>query len=309
MMRLPIAITVVVAVCAVNVATSGPQDNANRGQGVLQAPEPPMAGIHWARDHAPARPGGGSPSLLYHAGPIMSDGAYVEPIYWGSSWNTSTFVKDKMSGLASFYSGIGHSSYADTNTEYDDSTGSFVNSAVSLGVSHVDLSAAPRNGNKTSTILAEVCAQASTLVQNGYYPVYVDAPRGHSGYCAWHSTGTCSNGTTVQFAFFYNLDGDAGCDSEDSSNLHSQGLAALANVSGHELSEALTDPHLNAWYDSNGQENSDKCAWAFGTPLLRFSNNSQWKIQGNWSNDAFNNKSGYANRSGQLGCIDGGNFK
>ena len=309
MMRLPIAITVVVAVCAVNVATSGPQGNSNRGQGVLQAPEPPMAGIHWARDHAPAHPRGGSPNLLYHGGPVMSDGAYVEPIYWGASWNNPTFVKDKMTGLASFYSGLSRSSYADTNTEYNDSTGSFVDTAVSLGVSHVDLSTAPRNGNKTSTILAEVCAQASSLVQNGYYPVYVDTPRGHSGYCAWHSAGTCSNGTTVQFAFFYNLDGDAGCDPEDSSNIHSQGLAALGNVSGHELSEALTDPHLNAWYDSNGQENSDKCAWAFGTPLLRFSNNSQWKIQGNWSNDAFDNKSGYANRSGQLGCLDGGNYR
>jgi len=123
-----------------------------------------------------------------------------------------------------------------------------------------------------------------------------------------HSAGTCSNGVTVQFAFFYNLDNDPGCDPEDTSGLHSRGLSALANVSGHELSEALTDPHLNAWYDANGQENSDKCAWTFGTPLLKFSNRSQWKVQGNWSNAAYNSKSGYPNSAGQLGCIDGGNF-
>lgn len=309
MMRLPVVITMAVAICVVNVATSGPQDNSNRGQGAQQAPEPPMAGIHWARDHAAARPGGGSPNLLYHGGPVMTTGAYVERIYWGAKWNNSSFVGDKMSGLADFYSGMGGSAYASTNSEYTESGGGHVGTAVTLGVSHVDTSTAPRNGNKTSTILAEVCSQASSLVQDGYYPVYVDTPRGHSGYCAWHSAGTCSNGVTVQFAFFYNLDGDAGCDPEDSSGLHSQGLAALANVSGHELSEALTDPHLNAWYDSNGQENSDKCAWAFGTPLLKFSNRSQWKIQGNWSNDAFNGSTGYANRSGQLGCLDGGNFK
>jgi hypothetical protein len=71
------------------------------------------------------------------------------------------------------------------------------------------------------------------------------------------------NGVLVQFAFFFNLDGDPGCDAQDSSNTHSQGLEALANVSGHELSEALTDPHGDAWYDRKGAENADKCAWTF----------------------------------------------
>src|SRR5262249_38252008 len=73
--------------------------------------------------------------------------------------------------------------------------------------------------------------------------------------------------------------------------------------------ETLTDQHIDAWFDSTGGENSDKCAWAFGTPLLSFSNKSQWKIQGNWSNRAFDTNTGYPNRSGQNGCIDGGNFR
>jgi len=308
MKRFPIAITLAVAVCAVTVTMRASQDHSNRGQGLLNAPEPQMAGIHWARDHAPARPGGGSPNLLYHSGPVMTQGVYVEPIYWGAQWNNPAFTADKMSGLQLFYSGFGGSSYGDTNTEYTDSNGHVLN-AVAFGVDHVDNSSAPRNGNKTSIILNEVCSKATNLVPNGYYPVYVDTPRGHSGYCAWHSAGTCSNGVTVQFAFFYNLDGDAGCDPEDASTSHTQGLEALANVSGHELSEALTDPHLNAWYDSNGQENADKCAWSFGTDHLKFSNNSSWKIQGNWSNAAFDGGTGYANRSGQLGCLDGGNYK
>lgn len=119
----------------------------------------------------------------------------------------------------------------------------------------------------------------------------------------------CSNGVNVQFAVFFNLAGDAGCDPEDPSQLHSEGLAALANVSGHELSEALTDPRLNAWHDSNGEKNSDKCAWSFGTRLLAFHSGSQWKVQGNWSNTAYTNNTGYPNRSGQNGCIDDGNFK
>jgi hypothetical protein len=273
----------------------------------VQAQIPPIAGIHWARGEAPAR-AVKSPNLVYHGGPVMTQGAYVEAIFWGAKWADPAFVGDKMTGLSSFYSGIGSSPYAATNTEYTDSTGA-VSDVVSLGGSHVDLSAAPSNGNRAAPILAEVCRVATNLVPHGYYPVFVDTPRGHSRFCAWHSVGTCPNGVTVQFAFSYNLDGDPGCDPEDTSGLHSEGLAALANVSGHEISEALTDPHLNAWFDANGLENADKCAWSFGTPLLRFSNRSQWKIQGNWSNQAFDAGTGYPNSQGQNGCIDGGNFK
>ena len=93
-------------------------------------------------------------------------------------------------------------------------------------------------------------------------------------------------------------DGDPGCDPGSPSSLgHSQGLAALANVTGHELSEMLTDPQLNAWMDQRGSENSDKCAWTFsGTVQIGTQN---WKIQGNWSDAAANANSGYAN----VGCI------
>src|SRR5204863_9002121 len=132
-----------------------------------------------------------------------------------------------------------------------------------------------------------------------YYPVYSDRGRGNAGYCAWHSWGTIG-GVPVQFAFFFNLDSDPGCDPGGASGGHSQGLAPLGNVSGHELSEALTDPQLNAWYDSSGAENADKCAWTFGSRLVSFKNGTSWKIQGNWSNAAYNNGAGY-----QRGCIDG----
>ena len=88
MMRLSIVITGAVFVCAVGVATSG----SGSAQGPRQIPESPMAGIHWARGQAPARPGGGSPNLLYHGGPVMTGGAYVEPIYWGARWSDSAFV-------------------------------------------------------------------------------------------------------------------------------------------------------------------------------------------------------------------------
>jgi hypothetical protein len=262
---------------------------------------PPPLGIHWAKGVKPASTHGRSPLMLWHNGPILTDSA-VRAIFWGTSWSNSSFVSDKISGLDSYYTGFSGSNYAKTSDEYTGTNGQ-VGPTNTAGSDVIDLSPAG-SGAKTSTILAEVCRKISNPVANGYYAVYVDLPRGHAGYCAYHSWGSCGS-TPVQFAFFWNLDGDAGCDPQDTSGLHSQGLAALANVSGHELSEARTDPVGTGWFDSSGAENGDKCAWTFNVPLLTFSNRSQWKIQGEWSNAAYNSGTGYPNRSGQKGCLDG----
>ena len=275
--------------------------DAKKGHGNA---EPPALGIHWAKGEG--KPGGGgSPDMTYHGGPILPS-VSVTAIFWGPSWATSP--GDEIKGLDSFYQGIGGSSYAGTCNEFKDSSNSPVTSGISYSGHVIDTSNPPNNGNRTGPILAEVCRMipASQLVSNGYYPVYIDKPRS-GGYCAYHSYGSC-NGVTVQFGFFYKLDGDPGCDPQSTVAGESQGLAALANVSGHEISETRTDPNANAWFDNSGSENADKCAWTFGTPFLTFTNGTQWKIQGNWSNNAFNSSTGYPNSSGQLGCLDGGNF-
>jgi hypothetical protein len=75
----------------------------------------------------------------------------------------------------------------------------------------------------------------------------------------------------------------------------------MASIIAHELEEATTDPDLNAWYDSRGDENADKCAWTFGA-TSRAPNGSQYNmmlgtrqylIQQNWVNDS----GGYCARS------------
>ena len=262
-----------------------------------------IKGITRGAAHGGGRGGGGSnPNLVYHGGPVMTTGAVVQPIFWGTSWNNPG---DKISGLSLFYVGFGGSGYGNTNTEYTNGSGIHVSSAVNFARTTTDLSASPSGAPSTATVLGEVCKMiGSAAASNGYYPVYVDHSRGNAGYCAWHSAGSCNGGaTTFQFAFFFNLDGDPGCDPQAGGvGGHSQGLAALANVSGHELSETLTDQQLNAWYDRSGAENSDKCAWTFGAPSVTFSNGSQWKVQGNWSNNAYNSGTGY---DVTKGCIQG----
>ena len=265
---------------------------------------PPVLGIHWARGEEPALVARArrSANMTYHGGKIMPT-AISKAIFWGTSWGS--YSGDKITGLDTWYTGHSNSNYAKTVDEYTGSNGQVGSTTTHQG--HVIDTSKATGGSNTSAILAEVCKVITSPDRsgNGYYAVYTDVKRGNAGYCAWHSAGSCG-GVPVQFAFFFNLDGDAGCDPADTSGLHSQGLAALANVTAHELSEARSDPASpGAWYDSSGSENGDKCAWTFGAPLVTFSDGNQWKLQGEWSNAAFTAGTGYPNSSGQKGCLSG----
>ena len=270
---------------------------------------PEMLGIHWTRgeaaNHANPFGFGKTQPLSWHGGDVTGNGIQVKPIYWGVSWPSDS--SDKISGLDTFYRGIGGTSYFNTNTA--NAGGPAPTTAVSYSAYVVDSSVAPKSAPTTSAVLAEVQKFVTTgeIVPpadgSGYYPVYIDSPRGNAGYCAWHSWGSVTlpggGSTQIQFGFFFNLTGDTGCDPQDSSNVHSQGLEALANVSGHEISEVSTDPRGNAWYDRSGNENADKCAWTFQYEHVTFSDGSQWKVQSNFANNAYNLPIG-----SPRGCVD-----
>jgi hypothetical protein len=248
-----------------------------------------------------ARPQSGSPNMTNHGGVVMPTAA-TQPIFWGTSW--ATYSGDKIRGIDSFYGGYSGSGYAKTTTEYSGSNGPVT--ATTTASTHLSDTSPASGGANSSVILQEV---ANALAANGVTPPIDGSgyyPRGNAGYCAYHSSGTI-NSARVQFAFFWKLDGDSGCDPHDTTPGRSEGLAALANVSGHELAEAMTDPATpGAWYDGSGNENGDKCAWTFGAPSVTFpKNNTTWKIQGEWSNNAYNAQTGYANLSGQKGCLAG----
>jgi hypothetical protein len=291
-----IAAAVVATVCLVSVV--GATSRATAAGGPPSIAAGPAFGFVPSHNANQAGKGQKRSQLLsWHGGPVMHS-TTVASVFWGASWSNSTFTGDKISGLDYFYLHVGGTGYAHTNSEYYDGSGNVNTTSISNAGHLTDSTATPSGAPSTSQVLASVArATHNNPVPNAYYPVYSDKPRGSAGYCAWHSSGTI-NGIQVQFGFFFNLDGDPGCDPQAPTNLgHSQGLSALANVSGHELSEMLTDPQLNAWYDQRGYENSDKCAWTF-SGLVSIGGQS-WKIQGNWSNAAANANSGYANG----GCI------
>jgi hypothetical protein len=273
-----------------------------------------------------------SPLMFAHTNPInVMSTVNTTLIFWGKSWANQKFTSDKVTGLRLFYSGLDSSNYVKTVSEY---TTLFLNAPTLKTDSLTSAS------NSPSAVLSEVCKLIGSNnidSKQGYYPVYTDIKRGTANYCAYHSAGTCG-GKPVQFAFFFNLNDDAGCDPQSpyapargttgsqlpgsvaggtSGYQQSQGLAALANVTAHELAETATDPayfpaggspYWGGWYDSTGAENGDKCAWTFGpsstglSPGTVFISGYDWKLQGEWSNSAYGSQTGYDQLKG---CVTG----
>jgi hypothetical protein len=232
--------------------------------------------------------------------------------------NTAFGGSDKIAGLESFFRGFGGSIYAKASTEYYQNPGAVhVGSASTFGGHLYDNSAAPSAAPTTTQAAAEVCKVTNDQPdEGGVYFLYTSTGAGNVSYCAWHSFGTCSNGKKVQVAYMPNIDGIAGCNPNDTYDAkRSEGLSALVNVTAHELSETLTDPRNGGWWDKSGDENGDKCAWAFNTGPVVLSYKvpdglggfttvtKNWKLQGEWSNAAYSAGTGYPNLKGAKGCL------
>jgi len=307
-----------------------------------------LTSYFWAQGASPRkdnRGGGGSsvgitnvsdPLMVSHGGGVMST-VNTTLIFWGKSWAQPTFVSDKIAGLNSFYNNYQASTYTKTVSEY-------LPKPLSHFLVNQNMDTLTVASSDTNKVLAEVCKLAGSNVSSngtGYYAVYSDIKRGSASYCAYHSGGMCG-GKPVQFGFFFNLDGDTSCDPQSpyappvnkvgaqnpgyilpktvSVYAQSQGLAALASVSAHEISETITDPisfsangsqTWGGWYDASGAENGDKCAWTFGPskvdptkPGTVLFGTIPWKLQGEWSNAAQKAGTGYLS-NGLKGCVSG----
>ena len=100
------------------------------------------------------------------------------------------------------------------------------------------------------------CQTAHALASGGCYD-----PLRYNGYCAYHS----NIGVVAPFTLYANM-GFAnlrGCTTGISPNAN-PAADAVINIVSHEQNETMTDPLGNAWYDSNGYEDGDKCETSYG---------------------------------------------
>ena len=215
-----------------------------------------------------ARPQRGN-GIDYHGGPVILGGTNVYYIWYGN-WSGNA----ALSVLPSFASNIGGSPYFNINTTYHDGANNAVLNAVVFKGSYFDnyshgtsLSDSAIQAIVSAAIASGHIGPADT---NGVYFVLTSADvNENSGfctqYCGWHTHGTIAN-SDIKYAFVGNpARCPSACEVQTTGPNGTGGADGMASIIAHELEEATTDPDLNAWYDTRGQENADKCAWTFGT--------------------------------------------
>ncbi len=232
-------------------------------------------------------------NLIYGGGPVMGGTTNVYAIFWEPTGNVSANYN---SLIERYFGDVGGSPLYHNNTQYTDSGGNFPSNAVLAG-SWVDTSAYPESPLLDSDIQNEVTnAQNvngwSSSIDNVFF-VFTEAGQdlcidntfsqcASNAFCAYHNFfGTDTIYAAMPYAASFSCNPGSSPNNDDADQ--------TINVTSHEQMEAATDPLLNAWIDSSGQEIGDKCAWTFG-PLDTNGGDVVWNgdeyiVQQEWDNN------------------------
>ena len=211
-----------------------------------------------------------TPNITYHGGPLM--GTPNVYLIWYGSWNRSN-GSDTPAGqqiVRDFLYGLNGSPYFQINKSYSTPTGLInftpANNETSPGYPY----GSNLSDRKVASVVADaINSHALPKDSSGVYFVLTSSDVNETSgfctrYCGWHTYGTLT-GTNIKYSFVGNANRCLNaCAIQTTGPNDNAGVDGMVSVVAHELEEANTDPNLNAWYDANGAENADKCAWTFG---------------------------------------------
>ena len=237
--------------------------------------------------------GGGGTGISYHGGPVLLSGTNVAAVYWASSPiyqggpTPGTHGAGSADGsLVGFFLGhLGGSSYFNINTTYTNGSGARIANIVNYTQYWANNTSVPTGIQVVSD------AQMVAMLQGGFnsgalsydpntlYAIFsagaVNLGGGFGGqggtpfqYCAYHTHGFVTIGgvsrTVLYAAMPYDAQYPSSCSDGQAPN-NDFGADAEVNTLAHETEETTTDLLGNAWFDTRGFENADKCAWNFGS--------------------------------------------
>lgn len=230
-------------------------------------------------------------AITYHGGRVLQGGINVVAIYWASSTiynggpaqNGGTGAGSADGSLiGTFLRNVGGSPYYNINTSYSDASGRKLLNAVNYtgfwanNTNVPGATARVTNTNIRTMLQSGFNSGKLTYDANTVYTVFTAGKTNLGGgfgtqYCGYHTNMNVSTNagtknilvavmpydyaypsSCTMFSGVASPNGDPGADGE---------ISVLA----HEIEETQTDALGNAWYDANGYENADKCAWTFGT--------------------------------------------
>jgi hypothetical protein len=212
-----------------------------------------------------------TPNMTYHGGPLIT--TPIVYLIWYGNWNQANGADTPAAQavVRDFVRSVGGSPYYLLNTTAS-AGGTTITGGVTFGGETTDT-----GSQGTSLTDARVLSVVTSAISSGRLPfnsrgVYfvltssnVSETSGFcSQYCGWHTAANTAVGH-VRYSFVGNAARCLNaCSAQTNSPNGIAGADAMVSIVAHELEEANTDPDLNAWFDSNGAENADKCAWTFG---------------------------------------------
>jgi hypothetical protein len=202
-------------------------------------------------------------NITYHGGPVLS-GVEVVTIFWGADWSNApdSTLAQQVNG---FFDEIVTSSLMDLLAEYS-------TSATRIGhgsrkASFTITASEPGNAQPGGRIVSD--DQIQTTLQGWISNGTVSATTANTLYFIYLPPNVVSTFKGVQscdvFCGYHNVVGGniyyavvpyltcSGCTVGTT-------FETLTEVSSHELSEAITDPALNGWFDGKQGEIGDVCA-------------------------------------------------
>ncbi len=214
-------------------------------------------------------------------GPLINNGGPVQtgPRIYLDMWGWTSDPDGAAGYLQNFLGAVGGTSWLNTVSQYGAGAGA------SFAGSWSDPAGVPATPTDADIQNEASAAAAHFGVGSGDLnaQVVVATPTGHStsgfgsSYCAYHGVVGGTNITYTDLPYMPDAGGSCGAGSVTGSSLD-----GVSIVEGHELAEAITDPLLNAWYDSSGSEIGDICAW---TNLAVIGlNGGSYPMQPLWSN-------------------------
>jgi len=217
-------------------------------------------------------PSYGSGPLVNHGGPVMSNAGFWA-LYWNSTVanaaDTSAGYTTLAAQINAFVTSFGNDSNYSSQATDDFSIVQQYSGSISSTVKnwgYYVASERPKSSISDSGVRNFIAGLLNSgkvnVATNIIYGVFLPAGMkvtmsggaSCSTFCGYHGHFNYG-GLDIKYAVFPYLN----CNACKLSNLTVADMMTI--VASHEIREAVTDPQLNAWYDSQGYEADDKCAW------------------------------------------------
>lgn len=225
--------------------------------------------------------------IQYNGGPVMNqvNGTNFYFIWYGNwSNNTEPVI------LTDFVNHIGGTAHFNINTSYYDFN-KFGNGEKDPVVNRVNFRGSVTDNyslgnnlsdNNVAAVVGETLSSKEFPVdRNGLYVVLTskDVTQGSfcNQFCGWHSYGFAGD-VPIKVAFVGDSDQcPSFCQHQNPSPNNNPAADDAATYIAHELSETVTDPLLNAWFNPGLIENGDLCYLDFGSTKV-LPNGSSYNI-------------------------------